>query len=113
MPLHQFDKTSEMMFGVVRPRCGFGVILDGEDGQLLVAHAFDAVVVEVDVCDFNFGRETVGCNREAVIVRSDLDRAGGAFKDRLIAAAMTEAQFIGRAAEGTPQELMPEADAER
>ena len=67
-----------MVRGVVRPGRGFGVVLDGEDRQPLVPHAFDAVVVEVDVRDFDFRRQAVGLDGEAVVVRGDLDRAASA-----------------------------------
>ncbi len=45
------------MRGVVRAGRGFRVILDGEDGQGFVAQAFDAIIVEIDVRDFDIGRQ--------------------------------------------------------
>ena len=61
----------------MRARSGFGVILDREDRQGLVAKAGDRVVVEVDVRDLNIGRQRIGVDGEAVVVRRDLDLTGG------------------------------------
>src|ERR1700675_4176544 len=46
---HHFDEPLEQVVRVVRPRRGLRVILDGEDGQLPVAHALRGAVVEVHV----------------------------------------------------------------
>src|SRR3970282_1051715 len=46
---HQLNEPLEEVVGVVRPRRGLRVVLDGEDGQLPVAHALRGAVVEVDV----------------------------------------------------------------
>jgi hypothetical protein len=40
----------------MRPRRGFGVVLDGEDGQGFVPEAGDCRVVEVDVRDLDVSR---------------------------------------------------------
>ena len=65
---HQSDEALEVVRGIVRPRRGFGVVLDGEDWQALVAHALDAVVVEIEVRHFHVRREAVGGDGETVIV---------------------------------------------
>jgi hypothetical protein len=54
---HQFNKPFEVMLRVVRAGCGFGMVLDGDDRERLVAHAFDALVVEIDVRDLHFRRQ--------------------------------------------------------
>src|SRR3712207_8598905 len=56
--------------------------LDGDDGQALVAHALDAVVVEVEVRDLDLVGQARGGDGEAVVVRSDLDAAGVQVLDR-------------------------------
>ena len=53
-----------------------------------------------------------GFDRKAVILRGDLDLAGPQFLDRVIRAAMAELQLEGLAADGQPEDLMAEADAE-
>ena len=70
---HQFDETMEMVRGVVRPRRGLRVILNGEDGKLFMTKALDAIIVEVDVGDFDIRRQAFGAHREAVVMRRDLD----------------------------------------
>ena len=76
-----------------------------------MAHAFDALVVEVDMRDFDFGWQRVGFHREAVIVRSDFNVAVAKIFHWLIAAAMTKHQFEGLSAEGATEQLMTEANA--
>ena len=88
------------MFGIVRAGRGFRMVLDGENGQ-----RFDAACLRrswslrLTCVTSSFGRQAVGLHREAVIVRSDLDVAVAQILDRLIAAAMTEFQFVSLAAE--------------
>ena len=57
-----------MMFGVVWAGRGFGMVLNRDDGEDLMAHAFDAAVVEVDMRHLDFGRQAIGVDGEAVIV---------------------------------------------
>ena len=52
---HQLNKSFEVMLRVMRTRCGFGMVLDGDNRQRFVTHAFDCSVVEIDVRHFNFG----------------------------------------------------------
>ena len=66
------------------------MILDREDRQGFVSQAGDRLVVEIDVRDLNIGREAVAIDRKAVIVRGDLDLAGGQVFDRLVAATVAE-----------------------
>src|SRR5437016_10515487 len=101
------------MRGIVRSGRSFGVILNWDDGQRLVAHAFDALIVEIDVRYFDFGWETAGEHRKAVIVRSDLDVAVLKILYRLITSAMTEPELKRFSTEGASQQLMAKADAER
>lgn len=83
------------MFRIVRAGCGFRVVLNRKDRQRAVTHAFDAVVVEIQVSDFDFGRQAFGCDCEAVIVRSDVYFTAVSFLDWLIPAAMSKDEFKG------------------
>lgn len=78
------------MSGVVRTGRSLRMILHGKDGQSFMLHSFAAVVIEINVCDFDFGRKAVGDDGEAVIVRSDFNVSGAQIFDRLISAAMPE-----------------------
>ena len=115
VPFVGFNQSRELLeeIGcVVGAGGGFGVVLDAEDRVGFVAHAFDRLVVEVDVGDFDFGRERIGVDREAVVLRSDGNLSGAEVLDRLVAAAVAEFQFEGAAAVGVGEELVAEADAE-
>ena len=75
----------------MRAGAGFGVVLDAEDGQILVAKTFDGAVVEVHVRDDTaVGFERFLVDGKAMILAGDLDLAGVEILHRLIAAAMAE-----------------------
>ena len=102
----------EVVFRVVRAGRSFGMVLHGDDRQGAVAHSFDALVVEIDVSNFDLGRQTVSTNSEAVIVRRDLHAASRHFFHGLIPAAMAEDEFESLGAKRASQQLMSETDAE-
>jgi hypothetical protein len=111
--LHHVSELGEEVVGVVRSRRGFGVILDTEEGQLFVAHAFVSVVIEIEVGDFDVaGGERFGIDAEAVILRGDFDFLVEQVLNGMIGAVVAEFQFKGLAAERQSTELMAEADAE-
>ena len=76
------------MCRIMRPGRGLRMILNRNDWQSFVTHAFNALVVEVYVSDFDFGRQAVGFHRKAVVVRGNLDVTVAEVFDRLIAAAV-------------------------
>ncbi len=55
---------------------GFGMILHAENRQFLVTHAFDRVVVQIDVAYFDIFRQRLGIDCETVILCGDRDLAG-------------------------------------
>ena len=62
---------------VVRAGRGFGVVLDAEQRQRLVAQAFERLVVQVDVRQLDLvGVDGVGIDGEVVVVGGDLHLAG-------------------------------------
>ena len=78
-----------------------------------MAQALERIVVQVDVGQINFALlQRVGIDGEVVVVRGDLDLAGCQLLDRMIAAVVSELQLVGLAAQGEPDELVAEADAE-
>ena len=92
---------------------GFGMVLDAEDGLAAMAEAFQRLVVQVDVREFDFVLvQRVGVDREAVIVRGDFDVAGDLVEHRMIRAAVAELQLVGFAAQREAEDLMAQADAE-
>ena len=98
------------MSGVVWARRSFRMVLNGKYRQLAVAHAFDAIVVEVDVGDFNFLWQCLSFDGKAMIMRGDFHVAVAKILDRLIAAAMTKHKFESFAAKRAPQQLMAKAN---
>ena len=110
----------EEVVGVVRAGGGLGVVLHREGRDVEGAEALDDVVVESDVADLDAavaGRAVElavdrGVDREAVVVRGDLDAAGGLVEHRLVDAAVPERELVGAEAEGAAEQLVAEADAE-
>ena len=79
---------------------GFGVILHAENRQFAMAHAFDRAVIQIDMRHFDLGRERIRIDRKSVILRRDRHSSGFQIFNRLVAAAMSEFQFVRFAAEG-------------
>ncbi len=84
----------------------FWVVLDGEGLGVGGFEAFAGAVVEVDMGALCGGAEGVHVYDEAVILRGDLDAAGGEIFDRLVEAAVAEFELVGVGAERTGEQLM-------
>ena len=98
---------------VMRARRRLGVVLDAEEREVAVEQAFERLVVQVHVGEFDFAlRERVGIDGEIVVVGGDLDLAGVQLLDRMIAAVVSEFEFESLAAEGDAGQLVAQADAE-
>ncbi|MEY3457592.1 MAG: hypothetical protein RL215_749 [Planctomycetota bacterium] len=110
--LHEMEEFGEQVVAVVRAGSGFRVVLDTEDWQSFMSDTFNGLVVEVDMSDFDIVREAGDIHGEAMILRSNFDAAGAFIEHGLICAAVSEAEFVGSAAEGESQQLESEADAE-
>src|SRR4051812_41887095 len=112
---------------VVRPGAGLGVVLHGAAGDVEQREALDRAVVEVDVAQL--GGPEVGLpahrlvggdgllpsgaeDREAVVLRGDLDAAGLEVLDRVVRAAMAERELEGLQPHRPAQQLVAEADPE-
>ena len=71
---HESMKVVEQVARVVRAGRRFRMILDAEERQRAVAHAFVGVVVQIDMRDFDVARrKRIGIDAEAMILRGDLD----------------------------------------
>src|SRR5438876_5723707 len=88
--LNQLRKPVEEVVGIVRPRCRFRVVLDGEGWYVVAAQPFDHVVVEAHVAHLDRAERRLDdpvegrAHGEAVVVRGDLDLARGPVDDRLV-----------------------------
>jgi hypothetical protein len=77
-----------------------------------MAQAFDGAVVEVLVRHHEAVGQRGRIDGVAVVLRGDLDLAGGAVEHRLVAAVVPELHLVGLAAEHVAEDLVAEADAE-
>src|SRR5216117_3075532 len=110
-PLDLRDEIPEDVLVVPRPGTGLRVVLDGENRQLAVGHPFHRAVVQVHVGYLELRlRQGVRVDREAVILRGDVDPPSAQILHRLISPAVPELQLERLPAEGEGQELMPEAN---
>ena len=71
------------------------MVLDTENRPTAVTHAFQRAVVEVDMSRFDVPGKLLLVDREAVILRRDLDLLGSIVEDGLVGAAMPELEFEG------------------
>ena len=91
---------------------GFGVVLDGEDGQSAMTKAFQGAVIQVEVSRLQVAGQIVQPHGEAVVLRGDFHPGSALIEDGLIGAPMTKLQFEGFASQRQTQELMPQANTE-
>src|SRR6185436_803674 len=83
--LHQLAKPMEQVIRVVRPRRSFRVVLHREHRPLAMAKAFARVVVEVHVARLPAAPgDGLGVDREAVVLRRDLDLVRGEVLHRMV-----------------------------
>ena len=89
------------------------MVLHAEDGLVACAAGPSTVPsLRLRCVTSHVGRQRVGIDREAVILRRDLDLPGLELLHRLIRAAVAELQLVRLAAQRQAQQLMAEADAE-
>ena len=96
MVINHFTKFSEKVIGVMRSWRCFRVVLNGENGLGTMTETLARLVVEVDLGGFCFrGRQGLGINGKAVVLRGNTDFTRRQVFYRLIAATMTEFEFEG------------------
>ena len=86
------------------------MVLDAENGLILVPHPFDRLIIEVDSIHDYVGGEGLRVHCKAVVLGGDLNFAGGKIFDRLIGATMAEFEFESLAAEGLSEDLVTQAN---
>src|SRR5690606_18309548 len=103
----EIAETVEQVVGVVRAARGLGVVLHREGGDVEGLEALHDVVVEAEVAHLD-AAEAGGAveravegrrDREAVVVRRDLDAARLLVAHGLVDAAVPERQLVGVEAE--------------
>src|SRR6266480_6113170 len=103
--LDQLRKLREEIAGVVWTGRGFRVVLDTENRQLAMPHAFHGSVIQIDVRDLHLFRERFGIDGEAVVLRRDRNLSAPQILDRLVPAAMSELQLERAPADREPKNL--------
>src|SRR3989475_10873290 len=88
------------------------MVLHRERRLSLHGQALDGVVVQVQVRHLGAAAERLGVDREAVVLRRDLDLAGREVLDWLVAAVVPELELEGAPAERETHDLVSQADAE-
>src|SRR3989454_9323289 len=112
-PLELRREVSEDVRVVPGSRPRLGMVLHGEDREFPVSHALDRAVVQIPVRHLELRTwEGVGIDREAVVLRRDVDAPRAEVFDGLVPAAVPEFQFERPSPEGEGQELVAEADPE-
>src|SRR4051794_18053991 len=123
----KLEEAVEEVAGVVGPRAGFRVVLDGAARNLLQHQPLDGAVVEVEVRELGLAEIRVPSDRlvsvdrpipartedrEAMVLRGDVDPTGLQVLDRVVRATGAEAELEGLEADRAAEELVAEADAD-
>jgi hypothetical protein len=91
---HHVGELGEEIVRIMRPGRSLGMVLNAEERQFFVAHAFVGVVVEIKVRDFDVaGRQRIGIDAETVILGGDFDFLGQQVLHRVIGTMMAELKF--------------------
>src|SRR5207244_10412907 len=99
---------------VLRAGAAFGVVLDAEHGQPLVAEALYRAVVEIALRDIEVARRNrVPVDLEFVVLAGDVDPAGVEVLDGVVGAVVAIRKARGRRSSRPTEDLMPEADAQQ
>src|ERR1700683_5199653 len=105
---HLLQPAPEERTGVVGAGPRLGVELHRGGAELGIAEALASAVVERDVARLR----VVAGDREAVVLAGHEHAAARALKDRVVGAAMAEAELEGRPPGREREQLVSEADAE-
>src|SRR2546429_6563293 len=112
-PLELRHEISEDVLVVPGPRPRLGMVLHGEDREFPVGHALHGAVVQIQMRHLELGTwEGAGIDREAVVLRCDMDASRAKVFDGLVPAAVPKFQLERPSPEGEGQELVAEADPE-
>ena len=88
------------------------MVLHAEHRFGLVPQTLHGPIVQIDVCHFDVRRQRIGIDREAVILRGDLDLAGFQFLHGMVGPAVAKFELVSLTTERQGQNLVTEADAE-
>ena len=110
LAVYQLTEFFEKVGRIVRPRGSLGVILNTKNRMFFVAHPFNGLIVEVDVCYLDACRQRLGVDRESMVLRRNRYPSTGQVLDRLISAAVTKFQLKLLTAIGQTEKLMTQTN---
>ena len=106
--LHQLLKFRKQFLRIVRTGRSLRVILHAEGRKLPVPYAFNRVVVQIDMSEFETIRQIR--ERKVVILARDRHASRPDILHRMIASVMAELEPSAFRPAGETEQLMPEAD---
>src|ERR1700735_1799024 len=109
---NQFSKSGEQVARIMRPRRRLGMVLHGKKWHSRSLQSLYGVVVQIEMRKYRASLQRFVVDREAMVLRGDLDAPRAKIHHRMIRAMMPEIELVGLAAQRQPEQLMPEADAE-
>src|SRR5208337_2448664 len=109
---NEFPKSRKQVARTMRPRRRLGMVLHGKKRHPGSLQSFDGVVVQVQMRKFRASFQRLVIDREAMVLRGDLDAPRPQIHHGMISAMMPEIKLVGLAAQRQPQKLMPQTDAE-
>src|SRR5678815_641815 len=112
MVLHHLEKLLEQIVGVVRTGRSFRVILDTVSRQGFVFHAFNRLIIEIDMRNSNLLGQSARIDGESVILSRDFDFIQVGVENGLVPSVMTELQFEGAASKCESHDLVTQANPE-
>ncbi|GKT92902.1 LOW QUALITY PROTEIN: hypothetical protein Ct61P_10752 [Colletotrichum tofieldiae] len=106
------DEDIEEVLGVARSRCALGVELHTEVGLRQVGNTLVAAVVGVHEELPPVGRQGLGVNGEAVVLRGDVALSGDHACARDVVASVAELHLLRLGSRGAGEQLVAQADTE-
>src|SRR5437870_3911858 len=110
--LNRLDESPEQIPRVVWAGRRLRMILHGKGGLPLHGETLDGLVVQIEMRHLGAAAERLRVDGEAVVLRRDLDLAGGEVLDRLVPPVVPELELERPPAEREAHDLVAEADAE-
>jgi hypothetical protein len=110
LTVKSLEELPKVALGIVRPRRGLRVVLDGENPILSVPHAFDSAVIEVKVGDLERGgagnAAGVSLDGESMVLGRDKYLPCSEIPHRMVTAAMAVGELHGLSPQGQPEQLV-------
>src|SRR6185437_7691549 len=111
--LHHLHEILEQIMRIVWAGARFRVVLHAKQRQIPVPQAFERVVIQINVGEFNFTlRKRIGIHGKVMVVRGDFNLSGVQLLHWMISAVVAEFQLESLSAERNSCELMSKTNSE-